>query len=99
MARITDDPVKELHNLYGYELSEVNEKFKYHKFQREVEGETHIVLLEDCLDDINIRDYLIFSFLKGAAKSWFNNPADEQYPLTLGEISLFIEYLENLKNV
>lgn len=99
MVRTTDDSVKELRNLYGYELSKVNEELKYHKFQREVEGETHIVLLEDHLDDVNVRDYLIFSFLKGTAKSWFNNPADEQYPLTLGEINLFIEYLKNLENV
>ena len=98
MVRTTDDPVKKLHNLYRYELSEVNEKFKFHRFQREVEGETHVVLLEDRLDDVNVRDYLIFSFLRGTVKSYFDNPADEQYPLTLGEINLFMEYLEHLEN-
>ena len=93
-VRPSKDPVTDLHDLYGYELSEVNKKFKYHRFQREVEGETHIVLIEDRLDDVNVRDYLIFSYLKGTAKSWFNNPEDEQYPLTLGEVELFIEYLK-----
>lgn len=99
MVRTTDDPVKELRNLYGYELSEANEKFKYHRFQREVEGETHIVILEDRLDDVNVRDYLIFSFLCHNSISWFNTVPEEQYPLTLGEINLFMEYLKNLENV
>lgn len=99
MVRTTDDPVKELHNLYGYELSEVNKKFKYHRFQREAEGETHIVLLEDHLDDVNIRDYLVFSYLCCNPTSWFNTVPEEQYPLALGEINLFMEYLKNLENV
>lgn len=98
MVRTTDDPVKELHNLYGYELSEVNEELKYHRFQREVEGETHVVLLEDQLDDVNVRDYLIFSYLCHNPISWFNSAPEEQYPLTLGEINLFMEYLEHLEN-
>ena len=98
MVRTTDDPVKELHNLYGYELSEVNEELKYHRFQREAEGETHIVLLEDHLDNVNVRDYLIFSYLCYNPISWFNSTPEEQYPLTLGEVNLFIEYLKNAEN-
>jgi hypothetical protein len=80
---------------FNYEITKINRECKFWVFERIVEdSRTHQLILEDHREDVDIGDWLIFSYLIDDERNWYGNYIETQYPLTYSEYK-FIEKIIN----
>ena len=82
---------------FNYELTEINYNCKFWVFKRTVEdSSTHQLILEDHREDVDIGDWLIFSYLIEYSDydDWYT---ETQYPLTYSEYKFIEKIIHELE--
>lgn len=83
---------------FDYKIEKINRKCKFWVFKRTVEDScTHQLILEDCREDVDIGDWLIFSSLIDDERNWDGYYIETKYPLTYSEYKFIEKIIHELE--